>query len=356
MISMPPPNFALLTPEQTKVITALLSHFEHAQFEPAILHTSLEIQNAVNSLASVCKENGNLSRLIAFTEQMVRWYPLPGLWLAFYLQSLTKLTADIVNHISASLSLSDAQINFNDDLALHSTEVAYDAFLAVKNELCKQQLPDAQRASLATVEKDFVARLRFFYLFYSYWSKPIDPGKFNPLTDNLYYFRTHRTLSSEFPNLDFKDNDKAEGAYLTVINQCVEEDFYYYRIIARRHLADWYLRNKKADLAIDQLKLGLEEAVNIDLKAEVGHFFRLLGYINAEKLNWQEAADCLYAACKFDSTSLASYWGSLSARELAHALRIGASFGVKMPQLPPDSHLDYLFNSFVTNFKSRFFA
>jgi CHAT domain-containing protein len=331
------PKFESLTQEQLQLVASLMEYFRQAKFSNTKLNSPLVIQNVVNSIASVCKNDEDLSNFIDFVGQMVRWYRLPGLYLAFYLQLYTQTYGDWLSHIKACLIYSDAQINLNYDLALDSTEVAYNTFLKVKKKLDLDSLPSSLVKAIPELEKIFVSRLSFFHSFFSQGCKPFRPSECNPITDSLYYSLTHKTLELAFPELDFKNENKIETTYLSIIQQCQHNDVLYYQILARRFLGVWYLGNNKVDNSIEQLKLGLNKVMNIDLEAEAGHFHRLLGYALLIKGELKDAAEHMYKAYKIDAPTPVSYWRSIDARELASIVRRAAVLGIELPIFSADS-------------------
>jgi CHAT domain-containing protein len=317
-----------LSYEQGAQVIGLMAKFNNARFGPELL-SPIFSEAAVNSLGSVCKNDEDVERMLDFTEQLVHYHRLHGYFFAYTMQRVTQKIQNL-SHIRACIIYSDAQINLNDDQSIHSAEVAYNTFLSAKNAVSNQQLSEDQITSQQAIENKFISRLKLFHRFFSRWYNPIDPKEYNPITANLYYLLTRRILSSKYPDLKFNDA-KAEEAFLTIINQCDEKDAIYHRILARRHLGNYYLANKRLDQAIEQLKIGLEEALKVDLEAEIGHFYRLLGYIFMRKWNWQEAVNYLFKAYNIDAPMPLCYWRSLDARELAFALRMGSIFGVKLP-------------------------
>lgn len=332
------PTFEMLTPEQFELVYNIMKHFEQVNFSHTKLSSPIEVRKAVSSIASVCKNEENLRIFVDFVEQMMRWYRIPGFYLSFYLQLYTRSNILMLSeHITACLIYSNAQINLNNDLAFDSTEVAYNSLLKVKNMISPDKMSDSLANKIMHLETVLINRLEFFYSFFLRWRKPFKGLECNPLVDNLYYSLTHKILASVFSDLNFRDDDKIEASYLSVIRQCQHEDFRYYRILARRFLGVWYLGNKKISQAIDQLTLGLEEAKAIDLETEFGHFQRLLGYVLLMKGDLQKSAHHFFEAYKIDSPSCASYWRSIDARELAYVLRRAGPLRVKLPEFSSDS-------------------
>jgi CHAT domain-containing protein len=293
------------------------------------------VAEITSSLASVFKTEEDFGALMAFTEQTVNWYRLPGLWFAYFLQLFCRqLQLPWYTYINTCLIFSDSQVNLNEDLALDSTETAYNTFLKAKAEYEKKPLTDDLKGLLDQLDELIKRRLRVFHQFYSQWSKPVNPAEFNPLTENLYYYRTRRLLLSAFPQINLNDKAKIEADLQSVIDACNSKDLIYYRIIARRTLGHWYLANNQADASVEQLKLALKDAIAIDLEAEASHLNRLLGYVLATKMRMQKAANYLYKSFQIDAPDPANYWRSLSARELGHLLRLSLMNPVTLPLKP----------------------
>jgi CHAT domain-containing protein len=334
-----------------EVLNPLLKELNKEDFRCALVDSPQLAQNVISTLQTICNDEADVIRMIDFTEAMLRWYPLAGYFLAYYLQLVTQarsLDADTstifsaLAHLRACILFSDADINLNnDDQAFLSAEVAYHDFLLLKNELQKHPPThdwEVIQDDLNNYERVIVGRLKVFYSFYSRWCRPFGPMECNPLTDNLYFRFTSDILALEFPELDFYNKDGREAALIEVINKCDSTDFLYYRVLARRFLAAWYLGGygKQTTGAIEQLSLGLQEAASLQLDAEIGHLLRLLGYAFAKSLKLQEATDCFYEAYKGENSLLLLYWRSLTARELASVLRIGFVFNLDLSKFPAD--------------------
>jgi tetratricopeptide (TPR) repeat protein len=343
MNPFPPPSDDILNPEQKKVVAKLKQSFNDPNF-PRAFNTPVVIDAAVNMLSSVCQQDADVDRMFDYVERWVGWDPFYGLKFAFYLQHMTRKIG-AWKHIRACVLFSDAQVTVNDDMAFHSTEVAYHTFLTIKDELFKGNVTDPQKSALRNLEDLLLTRLTTFYKFYQQWSKPFDPMQFNPLTDNLYYRFCRRKIQSEFPNIHF-DYDKAESAFLEVISHCNDENSIYYRVLARRNLGHWYIceglrggatRNINLNHAIDQLNIGLDEAISVGLKAEIGHLHRLVAFAYRSKGEWQEAANHFMEALNSESGEPASYWRCLSACELASVLRMNLLFKFDLSKLSSTS-------------------
>jgi CHAT domain-containing protein len=309
--------------------------FIQAKFSRTELMSPQVISEVTSSLASVFKTEEDFAALMAFTEKVVNWYHLPGLWFGYFLQLLCRqLQLPWYTYIQTCLIFSDSQMNLNEDLALDSTETAYNTFLKAKAEYEKNTLTDDLKRLLDQLDELIKRRLRVFHQFYSRWSKPVNPADFNPLTENLYYYRTRNLLLSAFPQIDLNDKAKIETDLLSAIDACNSKDLIYYKVIARRTLGHWYLANNQTDASVEQLKLALQDAMTTDLEAEASHLNRLLGYVLMTKMQTQEAANYLYKSFQIDAPNPANYWRSLSARELGHLYRLSLMKPVMLPLKP----------------------
>jgi|GEM_PF-5138450 len=324
MIFYPPPTGDLLTPVQRNALQRIESSLKQNEYDRRRINPHLS--NLVNQMAAACTSEDDQRRMMEELDRVVHWQRLPGYWLTFLFQGAMRQVKSLY-FIPACQLYADAQINLNEDLLLSSLENAYNTIA--------QLLRENEGEHLHHLADNFRARMRLVYGYYRQWHTPRPYSEINPLTEHLYTEKTHFDLLEAFPELKKKPRSHlTPDDYLKVIAQSKEKEDIYFCIVARRFLGILYQQQEELEAACEQFRLGLEEAQEISLETEIGHFYRLYGYALSLDGQFPEAAQQFERAIAFESNPEFSYWQSLSARELGDVLIKMAPFEMD-PANPP---------------------
>lgn len=301
----PPPNYGLLSNNQAEIIKGIMQYMVQVKFSGPELKA--KEQEMLAQMHRICKNSNDWSTLINFLELMVNWYRLPAFWLTYLFQRLTN-DLQSCHHIYACWLYSDAYLGFNSDLAVNSLEVAYDALIQSRKNLSEDYFNKA--------EKQVRLKLKCFHDFYRHFCTSFKYEDCNPLVHHLYSIKTQNELMSNFPEIISSMADAKSEDFLAIINRCQDIDSIYYRILARRYLGNIYQNIHDLKAASEQFQLGLSEALEYGLETEIGHFYRLYGYVLKSMRNFPEAEQQFVKAYNFESFTNYSYWKALSAMEL----------------------------------------
>jgi CHAT domain-containing protein/tetratricopeptide (TPR) repeat protein len=268
----------------------------------------------VDDLTQLCSTDDDLSAWCDELSLWVRWYRLPAFWLTFVFQLVTQARTSGLHFLACEL-YSDAQTLFADDLALSSLEVAYVNFL--QNRAVLGQAFDA-------VGNHLRAKLRHYYDYYYYWSRPFDYVECNPCASHLYSSLSRSWLVGAIREQDSQfDIDKAEGL-ADAISHFNSDDTAFYGILARRFLGLLHDSQRQYDLSVAQYEAALSEARRLKLDTEIGHLRRLLGYALRAAGKGEESRHHFEQALAYERLGAAfaytGYWQALSARELGDTI------------------------------------
>jgi CHAT domain-containing protein/tetratricopeptide (TPR) repeat protein len=264
----------------------------------------------VEQLASGFPEKGAEGRLGDELKYWVRWYRLPGLWLAYLFQLLTQQRRS-PNHILACLLYSEAQANFNHDLAYPSMENGYLVVLRLKA---------AGISGLEAMERNLRGRLKSYYDFYYNLSQPKDYMEVDPLNCHLYNIVVFRNFRQAFPAVGDPTRQPGPNALRALIDQCTDLDRLYYRVLGRRFLANHYEEKHAYAEAITEYELALRDAIPVRLETEIGHLHRNCAAALLRAGRREEAVAHLKRACAHEAHPDFAYWRALSAYKLGDAL------------------------------------
>jgi hypothetical protein len=244
-------------------------------------------------------------------DRYVRWRRLPGYWFAFLFQhALRQLNS--LYFIDACRLYADAQINLNQDLALSSLEIGYNVL--------SRWLEKRDDEQIQQVASGFCRRMQGVYRYYRRWYAYRPSHDINQLTEHLYSDKTFADLKAAFPELGKLCDRIMPDDYLKIIDRCRLSEDMYCRIVARRFLGSLYQGKQEREAALEQFRIGLEEALAVSLETEIGHFYRLCGYALIQSGRLREAAQQFEKACAYESHPAFSYWGALSVCELGDVL------------------------------------
>lgn len=149
-----------LKDQEMNTIRLLIRQMEAADFDRSRLD-ALQWQ-MIEHLDSGFPDEGAERRLVEDLETWVQWWRLPSLWLTYLFQLLTQQRSSRY-HASACILYSDAQANFNEDLAYPSIENAL--LVVLKSEA-------AGVSGLETIERKLKIRLKHYHDFFYNLSKP----------------------------------------------------------------------------------------------------------------------------------------------------------------------------------------
>ena len=305
MIHYPPPSGDILTNKQKVVIQKMNSflsgnHFDQRKIFPKLPDLVMEMGAVSDSL----EDQG---RMLDELDRIVRWHRLNGYWLA-YLFQLAMQKAKSPYFVAACRLYSDAQINLNHDLSLSSLENAYNALVQWR-EINENDL-------IKSLCNDYLKRMRIMYEYYRKWYASCPYSEINPLTEHIYWVKTHYDLATAFPILKKHREDLSSTDYQEIIQDSIKNRDIYSCVLARRFMGAQHEGRQEWDVALEQYRTGLREALGASLDTEIGHFCRLYGYALTKTGQLQEAASLFEKALNFESHPEFSFWSSLSAREL----------------------------------------
>lgn len=304
-MTYPPPTGSLLSPSQRDAVQRLKTFLIQNEFDQKRINPHLA--DLVGEMTAVCTSPEDQGRLMEELDRVVRWQPLHGYWLT-YLFQLSMQQSGARYFLGAARLYAEAQINLNEDLSLSSLENAYNA--------SRQVLSIDNDEQLRTVPQDFHKRMRLVHKYYGWLYTSRSYREINPLTEHLYWQKTLIDMKMAFPELDKAPTQCVPEDYLRVIDRCSNMQDIYCRIVARRFLGSVYEGRGELDAALEQFRLGLEEAQSVSLDTEIGHFYRLYGHAFAQIGRLQEAAQQFDGALDHESHPLFGYWRALSLREL----------------------------------------
>jgi len=302
---LPPPDGSLLKPSQREVLRSTFGFLVEKKFsQPGIRP---RIQELVNAIAATCENGEDVQAWCNEVERWVRWYRVPGYWLAFLVQLATRARKSIW-HVLACFRYAEAQVGLADDEALHSLETAYNSL-----RFNRAAFGDSFEPLNAMV----VGALQTHYDYYSSWLRPFAYGECNPLADHLYSRLAHSALGLAFPLVPAPWR---ESSYLAVIGQCGAPEALYYRVVARRFLGLEYSAKEQYEEAAEQFRLALEDALPAGLGTEIGQVRRLYGAALRALGRLPEARRQFEQAYLHEQSEYCAYWRALTARELGDML------------------------------------
>jgi len=303
-----PPIGVGLKDQEMDTVHSLIRQMQMVDFNRSKL-IALQ-RHMVEHLGSGFPDDDAEKRLAEDLETWIQWWRLPSLWLTYLFQLLTQ-KRNSRYHASACLLYSDAQANFNEDLAYPSIENAL--LVVLKSEA-------AGVSGLKTLERKLKIRLKCYHDFFYNLSQPQDYMSVNPLICHLYTVVARRNFSQAFPDLGDPFQQKGPDALSSVIDQCASQNRLYYLVLARRFLALYYEANYAYIEAITEYKRALEEAIPARLETEIGHLHRHCADALLRLGRREEAVEHLKKACAHEAFPDFAYWHALSAYKLGDAL------------------------------------
>ena len=276
------------------------------------------------AMKGLCATDDDLSRVTSELDDWVRWYRLPGYYLAYLFQA-AMLALGSESFVVACVLFADAQTHFAEDLSLSSLENAYTA---------PTQLGAANDA-LAPVTADITRRLETTYRYYRKWYSAAPYSDINQLAENLYFEKAWRDLCAAFPELAAPAAAGAPDALSGVIAQCASADDVYCRVVALRHLG--LRRAGDCDFrgAGEAYGTALAAANAVHLDAEIGHLHRLLGHALSSQGRFSDADLEFRRAFTHDVHPKFGYWQALSFNEMGDARAKMLPADIDPAHLPP---------------------
>jgi tetratricopeptide (TPR) repeat protein len=305
-----------LTHAQHEAVLEVLKDGAATGFEPLEMTSSSRLEAHVHLLDQACPDDAHLQALASNLTNMVRWYRAPAYFLTNAFQHLTQRRASAV-HAAAALLFADAQMASAEDLAFHSTEVAWRALRALQAE--GRLMPDGW---LEDQQQVVLHRLRTQYRFYARWTRPFDYLECNPLTEHMYDRRVLRDLRETYPDqTDLLSSAmppiERAAVLLEVAASALTSADTYHWLTARRFAASELEGVGRKEDAEQAYRLCLEDARAVGLEAEIGHLLRSHGWNLMQLGRLDEAAEAMEQAIQHEQPlSLFGYWAALAAREL----------------------------------------
>ncbi len=308
----PPPSGSLLPASHRPFLENLLKILKEHEYSQTRLEPLL--QKIVNEFAQLCSTDDDLLAWYDELDLWVRWHRIPAYWLTFIFQRMTQVKKSTYHFLACDL-YAVVQSNFADDLALSSLETAYHGYMD-------------NQAILGTAYKPLKhaieSKLDYNLKYYRYWSRPFDYVKCNPCADHIYTYLTQLWLEKVGKELDDHFLITHADSLICIINQCNNDDFAYYGVLARRFLGLLQDSRGQYEVSEEQFRLALSEANRLDLDTEIGHLHRLLGCALRSQGKSEEACHQFKQAYEFEHREPnychTLYWQVLSAYEQADTI------------------------------------
>jgi tetratricopeptide (TPR) repeat protein len=306
----PPPTGAKLTPAQHETFNLILSALGEMKFDRQAVNAKKP--ELVEWMTSITSTDEDQRRMGEDLDDWVRWYRLPGYYLAFLFQEAMRGLGSLRFAI-ACLLFADAQDHFAEDLSLHSRENAFNSW-------------NAHRESLGSiVESDQAAdpvgaflryRLRMTYGYYYRFYSAAPYSAINPLSEHLYFEKPWHELKAAFPEIELSPNSESPAVFEEVIDRCAAPEHVYCRVVALRHLGLWHAGVRDYKAAQTAYRTALSDANAVRLDAEIGHLHRLLGLALREDHQLDDAEIEFRRAFTHDAHPKFSYWQAIDFCEI----------------------------------------
>ncbi len=326
----PSPDGSLLAVHHRPFLGDLLRILTENEFRQSKLNPLLP--KLVGTFSQLCSTDEDWSAWCDELGLWVRWYRVPAFWLTFIFQLVTR-TSNSIYHFLACDLYSQAQTNFADDLALSSLETSYSGYLRNRKAL---------GSAFDPVRRTLEGRLRTYYDYYYYWSRPFEYEQCNPCADHLYTHLSRGWLvegvaANQRANLDTND----AGALSAVISQANGQEYAYYGVLAHRFLGLLQASRGLHELSAQQFQSALDEARRLRMDTEIGHLRRLLGLELQAIGKLDEARHHFEQAYAFEQLEpffmYTTYWQALSARELGDTILRQSGRPAGVPTAPQDA-------------------
>ncbi|HTW80408.1 MAG TPA: CHAT domain-containing protein [Terracidiphilus sp.] len=316
----PPPSGAKLAPTQRETFKLILSALAEMKFDRLAIHAKQ--RELVAWMTSINSTDEDQRRMGEELEDWVRWYRLPGYYLAFLFQEAMRDLRSFRFPI-ACLLFADAQDHFAEDLSLHSRENAYSNWHAQMKSLYttsdNDQAPDSVGAFLR-----YRLRITYGYYYRLYSSTPY--SAINPLSEHLYFEKPWHELKLAFPEIGLTLNAESPALFEQVVDRCAGPEDVYCRVVALRHLGLWHAGKGNYQAAQAAYQTAMSDAKEVKLDAEIAHLHRLLGMALREDGKLDDAELEFRKAFTQDSHPKFSYWQAIDLCEIGD---------VRMRRLPP---------------------
>lgn len=331
---------------QSLALTRILARACECGFSKSRLDPYLDEQVAI--LDRACPTEDDIGTLLVRIAGIVRRCRLPGYFFAYWVQAFTARRQSPY-HVLACRLYADAQTSMAEGLAVNSLENAFTALLGERRargeaglvpvaltavslqtpeatdhpsfeEICAaaDRLERAKANPYDYLSADLLVRMRANHDFYRRWSRPFGYRENNPLTENLYWYRTIRELRDVHPVATMPDSQP--GGLRFLIDELSSPAQAPSRLVARRMLAARHQAAGETDAAIEQYRLGVLESEALAIDTELGHLRRGLGYAFYAAGKYADAAEQFALAVDVERQSpMFSYWAALSAFELGNA-------------------------------------
>lgn len=334
-MSMPtgPPSLGLLTESQRTIVEETLDRLNRLKFDKRAIDPIKK--ELLVRFADACRTEEDGDRMASELDLWVRWRRKEAYWLTDLFQLAVRDGGwPITNRhlkIKADLLYSDAQVNFNDSLAVSSLEVAYNDLVQLKH-FFGDYAPE--------LEARISGRLRLYYGFYTRWCRPFDPAECNPIVEHLYSCKTFSDLILAFPQLGviplpqsgtpWRGFSTRAGGIVPVVpfeilfelnkivHSCDSSGDVYHSVVARRFLGQLCQDAGNITDALSAFAIALTTAKEAALDTEIGHLYRCQGEALLRAGYPLQAAKSFGSAYHHEEESFpyATYWEALTLRRL----------------------------------------
>jgi len=307
----PPPSGAKLASTQRETFKLILSALDEMKYDR--LPIQAKQQELVAWMTSITSTDEDQHRMGEELDDWVRWYRLPGYYLAFLFQEAMRGLRSFRFPI-ACLLFADAQDHFAEDLSLHSRENAYNNWNDRRSLLDSTGDKDEALDSVGAFLR-YRLRMTYGYYYRLYSSTPY--SSINPLSEHLYFEKPWQDLKLAFPEFELSPNPESPAAFEQVIARCAGPEDVYCRVVALRHVGLWHGGKGNYQAAQAAYQAALNDAKEVKLDAEIAHLHRLLGLALRENGKLDDAELEFRRAYTQDAHPKFSYWQAIDFCEIA---------------------------------------
>jgi len=312
MLTCPAPDGSLLPPNHRPFFFDALHRMAAGGFSEGVIKPQLA--DMADRFAALSPSDDELLAWHAELQAWVRWYRVPGYWLAAMFQNGTIRLPSLYAVLSTRL-FAAAQVMFADDLALSSLETAYVGVR--RNQVGFGSDFDRVRDSLEGILGDYQSYL-------ARWATPFEYLRCNPLADHFHSRLTAAWFAEDLAEDNNPPRLDNESWLRDFIVRVDHDQLVWHQVVARRFLGLCLTAKGDDQGRREHFRAALDIARKHRLDTEIGHLHRLLGKTLRDAGQLDEAVAQLEQAVGFEGAApgqeLATYWQALSLRELGDVL------------------------------------
>ena len=303
------PLGASLSGPHRQALASFLQTVAEAKFHRSVL--APRAAELAQGLGSAFEGEDDMAILLDEVQAWLRWYRLPGYWLAGVTEQLGHARPSRLHPWAAYLWATAQLAHGYEDLGVDSLERAFIQRLAIDASPAGVACPGPTAAEIGY-------RLEWAHRLLTSAAHPHHYQQANPAADNPYVQLTWLDFAGAFPN--GSDDERRSPAELqAALQSSPGDEGVLARVVARRHLGYQAAMTGDYHSAIQLYSEALGEARGQGLDAEVGHLLRSLGHAQANAGGLDAALQTLSAAARHDEHPILAYWQGLDLRMLGTA-------------------------------------